>query len=960
MKTHRDVVLVTMLAILLTAVTAVSWVLLVRYPSDGVRLNTDVDVRERDQRTAIVVQPGSPAATAGLRTGDTVFRIDGIDVFETARLRAHFLAPVSGRMVTHYIIYTPKGPARIAVQRRPAGEFVPWRSSLLVNLLIAIPYLLVGMFTHWKRPGDPAARLLNVLCVVLALFSIAPKELLIAIAEPAEFLLPWLLLLLPLVPALLLHFSLAFPDEHPFLSRHRLIAPLLYVLPGAAFLMTFRRPGGENRGDVLLIGGFLVYLIAAILVFFARYRSSASEEKRQMLWPLWGLSICVAVTLLNVAMKSTFLAPPGHRYIEVGVHPLWFVILPITIAIAILKYRLFDIDIVIRRTITYTLVMAIVLGLNFGAIGVLGRVLATTGGASQNASILSTLFVAALFAPIRNGVQRRVNRHFSRGRLSEPDALRQMHQAIDAATDLQSLYEEAASRLQQIFHSRTVVVFSFDSSADQMARVTATVGISEELAAALSLRADSSATRSVLNLDRSGSLPSDRDSAAIMPSRARLVAPVRVRDELLAVITLGARISDERYDEADERLVASIAAQLALAIENRRLRERSATDSEWHALDRLARLVFIAASRLEGMTVANVPELVERIGESIAAAGASLPDSNLGAAVDRLMRCDALALDRGSLCILKRGWRTVSDCSRPLNELASELRNRIGAYEIVERIGGGGMGEVFRGINVHDGSVAALKLLPAGAGNSNDSRRRLEREGAIVSTLAHPNIVRVLERGEHDGQLYIAMELVEGETLASRMRAPSWRPSDAVDVAMQIASALAALHTAGVVHRDIKPSNIMITATGRAVLLDFGLARDAASRTITGSSHIIGSLPYMSPEQFEGARVDARSDVWSFSVVLYEMLARRRPWAASDPARLAVEIASSHPDCSPLQHLANAPLLAVVREGLEPALDLRIRDGIELHRRLLHAEAHGADIALESEASDAPTQPMAS
>ncbi|MEA2572603.1 MAG: eukaryotic-like serine/threonine-protein kinase [Acidobacteriota bacterium] len=953
MSSRRDVLILTALAVAALLACAAGWIFLLRYPADGVRIVSDVNVRQPD-RLFISVQPGSPAYDAAMRSGDTVFRIDGIDVFETARLRAHYASPVAERPISHYIIYTPDGPARIAVRRQPAGDWVPWRASLLVNLLAALPYLCVGMYTHWKRPGDRRARLLNSVCLLFVIICLAPKELFFAIGDLQE---PFpVTAFLPIIVAVaaLLHFALIFPRDHALVRRLPWLVPMLYVVPIGAYAIELRK--GANAAGLVAVVTFPLCLAASAIVLATTYRRSIGEEKRQIRWPLWGLFIAVAASLLSTILQSNLFAPPGHREIIVGVNPFFFLVVPITVAIAIFKYRLFDIDTIVRRTITYTLVMVIVVALDFTAIAIAGKLLAATGGGSQNATILSTVFVAALFAPIRRVVQHRVDRHFARGRLDEAEGLRRINVALSAAVDLPSLYDHAAAALQQIFNSRTVVVFAFDSATDR-ASAAATVGITDEVAAALAMRAGSPITTGVVNLDRSSPGLDDDDSAALVRSKARLVVPVRLRDELLAAITFGPRLSDERYDESDERLASAIASQIALAIDNHRLRDRSTAEGEWHALDRLTRLVFVAASRVEGTPVANVADVVARVSEAIRAAGASLPDANLAGAVRRLIEADAVAIERQTLRILKSSWRTVAEQSRPLDELASALRRRIGAYEIAERIGSGGMGEVFRGINIHDRSVAALKLLPIADSGRTESRRRLEREGAIVSTLAHPNIVRVLERGEHDGRLYIAMELISGATLSSRIHESSWTAVTAFDVALQISSALAALHGAGVVHRDIKPSNIMITPEGRAVLLDFGLARDIASYTITGSSQIVGSLPYMSPEQLDGSRVDARSDVWSFSVVLYEMLARRRPWRATEPARLAIEIASRRVDVSALHGLANAALLAIVREGLEPSLDLRVRDGIELHRRLVHARAALAgDVAPQpDDAGDVPT-----
>lgn len=957
MRRRTDFLLLAGLAVLITLSSAGTWLTISRAPWDGVTLTTKPVFREKEHRAEIDVHPNSPAERAGLRTGDTVFEIDGIDVADTPRLSEHLAATHHDGSVAKYVVARGSSWKRVNVPRERIPQFVPVPAQLLYATLVALPYLLVGFFTHWKRAGDVPARLLNLICLAFVQFSLFPR---LAVELPSIHFSAVVAMSVGLaaMPPLLLHFALVFPHRHRMAVRHRWLVPAIYLFPIACMAVLVATDAEGPAGGVAMgsvVTAYMFYVPAGFWVFVASYRRSEGEEMRQLRWPVWGLAMALAGSLIwSLLGQSNFTGP--DRELQLGFNPTAFALVPITIAIGILKYRLFDIDVVIRRTITYTLVTVIIVALTFGVSAAVGRLIVAADIVSgPTGTVVSTLIVALLFAPIRQRVQRRVDTHFSRGRMPEADALRQIHELIETTSGLESLFPEAAGKLQQIFNSRAVVIFRFQSG-DREATPAAAIGFSETAAASLALRADSSVTRSLVNLDRSAAPPA-ADAAVMVPARARLVAPLRSRDEVLGVIMLGARISDERYDESDERLLTGIAAQIGLAVENHRLRERSAAEAEWHALDRMSRLAFVAASRLTGEEVDGVSGLVRQVRDAIVAAGASLPDANLHGAVDRLLRMEAIALDRGRLRIIRRNWLNAADCSKPLAELSSNLRDRIGAYEIVEKIAGGGMGEVFRGINVHDGSVAALKLLPPLDSHTADSRRRFEREGAIVSALSHPNIVRLLERGEHDNRLYLAMELIEGETLASRIYAPTWRAADAVDVALQISSALAALHGAGVVHRDVKPSNIMITNAGRAVLLDFGLARGVTSRTVTASSRIIGSLPYMSPEQLQGEGVDARTDVWSFAVVLYEMLLKRRPWRANDPARLAIEITSTPVDCSPLQTLVNEPLMSVIREGLATSPELRIRDGAELRRRLRHAvampfaQAGNEDVA----SSDEPT-----
>jgi Tol biopolymer transport system component len=213
---------------------------------------------------------------------------------------------------------------------------------------------------------------------------------------------------------------------------------------------------------------------------------------------------------------------------------------------------------------------------------------------------------------------------------------------------------------------------------------------------------------------------------------------------------------------------------------------------------------------------------------------------------------------------------------------------RLGHFEILERLGAGGMGEVYKARDLELGRLVALKLLPEAAAFSADRRRRFGLEARAASALNHPNIVTIYEVARFETGDFIAMELVEGSTLNDMLRGGPLPLGDALKYASQIADALAAAHARHIVHRDLKPANIMITQRGLVKVLDFGLAKltepspsdpggEAETRTAqTQRGVIVGTLAYMSPEQAEGKRVDARSDIFSFGAVLYEMLSGER------------------------------------------------------------------------------------
>jgi predicted esterase len=215
---------------------------------------------------------------------------------------------------------------------------------------------------------------------------------------------------------------------------------------------------------------------------------------------------------------------------------------------------------------------------------------------------------------------------------------------------------------------------------------------------------------------------------------------------------------------------------------------------------------------------------------------------------------------------------------------------RLGPYEILSAIAAGGMGEVYRARHVKLGREAAIKVLPSELASDPERLRRFEREARAASALNHPGIVTIYDIDEHEGTLYIAMELVEGTTLRERLQGARLEPKEAVRIAAAIADGLALAHDAGIVHRDLKPDNVMITRDGHVKILDFGLAKQVPVGAEAGSDlatvsrstvqgAVLGTVPYMSPEQAAGRAVDHLSDQFSFGVVLYEMLCGRRPFS---------------------------------------------------------------------------------
>jgi eukaryotic-like serine/threonine-protein kinase len=231
----------------------------------------------------------------------------------------------------------------------------------------------------------------------------------------------------------------------------------------------------------------------------------------------------------------------------------------------------------------------------------------------------------------------------------------------------------------------------------------------------------------------------------------------------------------------------------------------------------------------------------------------------------------------------------------------------LGPYEILAPLGAGGMGEVYRARDTRLDRTVAIKVLPQHLANDPDSRQRFEREAKVLAALSHPQILAIFDVGSEHGVSFVVMELLPGETLRRRImqRRPRW--PQAVQMAIEIAEGLAAAHSRGIVHRDLKPDNIFLTPDEHVKILDFGLARlhhdletaetdfetDAGPATATGM--VMGTAPYMSPEQLKGLHVDTRSDIFSFGCVLQEMITGQSPFSRSTRAEVISAILKEDP-----------------------------------------------------------------
>jgi len=271
---------------------------------------------------------------------------------------------------------------------------------------------------------------------------------------------------------------------------------------------------------------------------------------------------------------------------------------------------------------------------------------------------------------------------------------------------------------------------------------------------------------------------------------------------------------------------------------------------------------------------------------------------------------------------------------------ATPVVTRVGTYTVEAPLGAGGMGEVYRAVDRMGRRVALKTLAPRFVGDPKHVSRFLQEARAVLA-LNHPNVVTVYDIGEADGVYYIASELIEGVTLRDAMRDRTFTLDALLDIATQTAIGVAAAHDKGIVHRDVKPENVMLRADGFVKVLDFGIAKlteafdrpgEAATQTaLTREGLVIGTASYMSPEQARGANVDARSDVWSLGVMLYEMVTGELPFSGATPADVIGRILEREP--APLSRFVDAPpdeLQAIVSRALSKDAAARFQTMAEL------------------------------
>ncbi|HET9251112.1 MAG TPA: protein kinase [Candidatus Eisenbacteria bacterium] len=297
--------------------------------------------------------------------------------------------------------------------------------------------------------------------------------------------------------------------------------------------------------------------------------------------------------------------------------------------------------------------------------------------------------------------------------------------------------------------------------------------------------------------------------------------------------------------------------------------------------------------------------------------------------------------------------------------MALSPKTRLGTYEILGHLGSGGMGEVYRARDLRLGRDVAVKVLPAGVASSPDQLARLEREARTVAGLNHPNIVTLHSVEDEDGIRFLTMELVEGQSLADLIPSGGLPFNRVLELSIPLADALVAAHERGVVHRDLKPGNVMVNRDGRVKVMDFGLAKMASVESALGTidatvdspvsapGQVVGTIPYMAPEQIRGEAVDARADLFALGIILFELTTGRRPFAGASPADVSSSILRDTPE--PLTRARKdlpKDLERLVSRCLEKNPRDRAQTALDISNELRRMRRELERAALEKEPSD--------
>jgi eukaryotic-like serine/threonine-protein kinase len=884
--------LVLALGLLLAAVFGAGTLVLARHGGERGRRGWEASPTAAGLVVRAVDRHG-PAA-GRLRAGDRVVAVNGDTRVSDLSLEWLLLPVPPGGEYTLRVAL-PDGEREVALTA--GSQQAPrWRGTFAVRLLVALVLCSTGLAVGLLRPREKVARLYSLSALLSAPVFFANPLLLdllwSGVLGVPEALVVWLARIhSPFHGAVGFHFAAEFPGgaapsracrrwRWTFYAWAALICAfynLGYYFaildPGAGVAFTWRHAALWRALFNLdaLFGPAIFAAIPAVIIRNARARESP-DRRRRLGWALFGavvgflplLALFSVRFLDEVVFPGANLLPHSRRVLAENVALLFLAAAPVTLAYAIVKHRVFGIEIVIRRGLRHLLAKNVLRVALFAPAALLAASLI----ANPHRTLAQILFAhpgqflliaaSALSLRYRGRLTHWIDRRFFRDAYHREQVLVSLIEDIRARDSLSELSRLVSDRLAAALHPQRVALVYRSLESGEFGVQYSSHGDSA------GLRLPESGGLIRLAEERRATVELPRGEEGLTPDEWEWIRHLQVRvavpmltpeGRLVGLILLGEKMSEEPYTREDRALLEAMGAQIAIVYENATLKRRVEEE------ERVRREVL---DRLEGAQF-NLVRQCPRCGTCHDRA-------------DEFCRRDGVPL------VL----------SLPME------RTIAGKYRLERAIGGGGMGSVYEATDLRLARPVAVKVMPARSFGDRTALRRFEREAQASARLRHPNIVTIHDYGPLQAEgAYLVMELLTGTTLRDEIdQRGAIAPETAASWFDQMLEGIAAAHAAGVIHRDLKPENVFVTRDGRGELikiLDFGLAKlrlgeraDPKSLTLPGT--VLGTLSYMSPEQLSGHQVDERTDVFSIGVLAVEALTGRHPFAGPNSTAMVASI----------------------------------------------------------------------
>jgi len=856
------------------------------------------------------VDPAGPAAGM-LQPGDRLLSLNGDVNVAWGGAGLHRLSLGIG---DHYRIQVNRGGATKEYVLEVNGRRPDLRFPL-AYFLIGLVWCAVALFIGFARPQDGLARLAFGAASLTGLVFLTVGNL------------PGVYVLQPLHGVLGYHFFSRFPAGAP---RERIWRALLWVLYlCAAVFATFNLWGkwlqyavGLRAATAWMANppyllrqplGAVTYGIAmlgAIAVAIHRYRAlTDADQRRRFHWVaaggVVGLAPAALWGVLIFARRNPDVAAwvlPGSYWglFSLGVNAC-SVLVPLSVAYAVVKHRVFDVSVAIRRGIQYLLAKrALQVLLAFPSAALLytlvtyrHRTIAEL--VTGTTEYLYWILALGLSLKFRSRIARWLDQKFFREQYDSEQIVLNLVDDLAKFDSVDEMTGFVFEQLERSLHPKSMHLWWREGSEMRVAHSSdsaltgAPCPVSERLLEGLG---------TAVNVPLPAETGVSRiESRWLTKQGIRLIVPLVGAERLEGVLMLGEKHSEEPYSAGDERLLHAVTREAAVIRENLRLKGQ-----------------VIDEQRVRHEVLAKLDRSLVNLLKECPVCGACFDSS--------AQTCDR---DGSTLTLTLPVTRTIGD-----------------KYRLEQLIGRGGMGAVYEAHDLGLGRQVAIKIMLGGGFGNSTALRRFRREAQAVARLNHPNIVSLYDFGELEGGgAYLVMERLRGATLRAEMkRIGPFAPAETADWFEQILAGLAAAHERGVVHRDLKPENILggrrASDSQVVKILDFGLAKNLpvatetpASRTLTESGVVLGTLAYMAPEQFSGRGVDQRADLYAAGVILVEMLTGHRPFEDSPSLRADYHLPPGFP---------NRPALnAVLQRCLATAPGERFPSAAELHSALIPA-----------------------